>query len=531
MWSIKDIKKKGKTLLRNNIWTLIFLTIFTSIIVGEYMINNDGFSNLKTVYYYLNEQDITKEEKNSIYIINEYADKIITQTLTGNKNDNVFGIVTKSINEYNEQNNIYKGVFYGAFNILTKGHTQIQNAMNSVFNYSNNDINKNVALIIVAIIGLLIRIFVQYPIKVGEARIYLESKNYKKTKIRRIIYSFKKHRYINTVKAMFLMNLRQFLWNFTIIGGIVKNYSYKMVIYIIAENPSIKPKDAIKISEEMMRGSKFQAFKLDLSFIGWYILQYASFGFLGIFVSPYYTSTYTELYSQLREKYKEQQKYQYELLNDDVLFEDNELEIYPDVHDIENEKKKIKIDYDKKYEPTSIILFFFIFAFIGWLWEVTLFLVEDGILVNRGALYGPWLPIYGFGCSIIVLLTIFEKFRKMLKNPLLTFVVITIICTILEYFTSFALEKILGVLYWDYTGVFLNINGRVCFENSLFFGLGGCLCIYIVAPFIERNLQKIKNSIKIPLCVALIALILIDCTYSAKYPHKGEGITQEANTN
>lgn len=528
MWNIKDVKKNGKKLLKNNIWTLIFLTLFTSIFIGEYMINNDGFSNLKTVYYYVIERDKTSQDKGIFYFINEYTDKIITQTLTGNKNDNVFGRVTQSVNEYNEKNNIYKGVFYGAFNVITKGHSQVQNAMNSVFNYPNNNANKNIVLIITALIGLLIRIFLHYPIMVGETRIYLESKNYPKTKIKRITFAFKKKRYLNCVKTILLMNIRQFLWNFTIIGGIIKKYSYKMVTYIIAENPNIKAKDAIKISEEMMRGNKFKAFKLDLSFIGWYILQYATFGLLGIVISPYYTATYTELYSCLRKEYKDTQKYQFELLNDESLFEENELEVYPDILELENEKKKKKIDYDKKYELTSIILFFFIFAFIGWAWEVLLYLVDDGILVNRGALYGPWLPIYGFGCSIIVLLTVFEKFRKMLKNPTLTFVVITILCTILEYATSFVLEKTMGILYWDYTGIFLNINGRVCFENSLFFGLGGCVCIYIVAPFIEKYLQKIKKGIKIPLCVVLISLILIDFTYSLKHPHIGEGISQEA---
>ena len=73
------------------------------------------------------------------------------------------------------------------------------------------------------------------------------------------------------------MEFKQFLWNFTIIGGIIKRYSYKMVTYIIAENPHINPNDAIKISEEMMKGNKLQAFKLDLSFIGWNILQIISF--------------------------------------------------------------------------------------------------------------------------------------------------------------------------------------------------------------------------------------------------------------
>lgn len=93
----------------------------------------------------------------------------------------------------------------------------------------------------------------------------------------------------------------------------------------------------------------------------------------------------------LRKEYIENKKYGYELLNDTKLYEENSgTASYPDA--FEFERKKIKIDYNKNYELTSIILFFFIFSFVGWVWEVALYLFRDGILVNRGTLYGPWLP-------------------------------------------------------------------------------------------------------------------------------------------
>ena len=516
MWDIKEVKKKGKKLLKNNIWTLLFLGIFISVILGRYIINNDAFSNLKTFYQYITNNGISKDDGTN-YIFNEYFDRVISQFLTGN--------VTNFIKDYNEKNNISKGFVYTAFNIITKGQQQVQNIINSVKNYQNEEVGKSILLIFTSIVGILIRIFITYPIRVGEARIYLESINYKKTKIRRITYAFKKDRYSNSVKTLLLMEVKKFLWNLTIIGGIVKNYSYKMVAYIIAENPNIKPKDAIKISEEMMKGNKFQTFKLDVSFLGWSILQFVTFGLAGIYVSPYYTAIYTELYSILRKDYIINKKYRFGLLNDDKLFEENDLEKYPDKYEID--RKKIQIDYSKKYELSSIVLFFFIFSFIGWIWEVSLYLFRDGILVNRGALYGPWLPIYGFGCTIIILLTRFKSFRKILKNPVVTFIIITLLCTIMEYVTSYCLELLMGLKYWDYTGVFLNINGRVCFECSMFFGLGGTLCIYIVVPFLERYIQRINPKTKISLCFILIIFIVIDNVYSINNPHKGEGINVE----
>lgn len=263
---------------------------------------------------------------------------------------------------------------------------------------------------------------------------------------------------------------------------------------------------------------------MDLSFTGWNILQYVTFGLAGIYVSPYYTATCTELYVTLRKEYIENKKYGYELLNDEALYMENpETASYQDP--LASEKRGIKIDYNKNYELTSIILFFFIFSFVGWLWEVALYLFRDGILVNRGTLYGPWLPIYGVGCTLIVLLTKFKTFRKMLKNPMLTFAVVMALCSIIEYATSWYIELTTGVRYWDYTGVFLNVNGRICLECSIFFGLGGALCVYIVAPFLERNLQMITNKVKISMCIALILLFGADSVYSHFHPHVGEGIS------
>ena len=68
-----------------------------------------------------------------------------------------------------------------------------------------------------------------------------------------------------------------------------------------------------------------------------------------------------------------------------------------------------------------------------------------------------------------------------------------------------------------------NINGRICFECSAFFGLGGSLCVYIVAPFLEREIQKIMKRTKIIICIILLSLITIDNCYSIKYPNMGEG--------
>ena len=519
MWNRKEIKKQGKKIVKNNIWTLIALGLFMTIVFGKNFINTDGFANLKIIYNYTIEKNSNEilTDFQSKKLADEYAQRAISQIFTGN--------MTNLINDYNDKHNITKGIVFGVFQTFTKGKAQLQNLGNSIANYKNKELFASTFLIVASLFSVLIELFISYPIQIGEARIYLESKNYKETKIKRITYVFKKGRYISSVKTILLMEIYKLLWGFTIIGGIIKGYSYRMVKYIVAENPQIDCKDAIKISREMMNGNKWNTFKLDLSFIGWILLQYITFGLAGVYVTPYYSATFAELYIYLRKQYIENKKYKFELLNDEKLFEENGLLQYPDEENIR--EKRIKIDYEKKYEVTSIILFFFIFSFLGWIWEVGLFIFTEGKLVNRGALYGPWLPIYGTGCTLIVLMTKFKTFRKAIKNPILTFFIVMILCTAVEYFTSWFIELKTGVRYWDYTGIFLNINGRVCFESSTFFGLGGCLCLYIAAPYLERNLQKISLHTKTILCIILVSIISIDTIYAQIYPHTGEGITDE----
>lgn len=102
---------------------------------------------------------------------------------------------------------------------------------------------------------------------------------------------------------MFLRNLFIFLWTLLlVVPGIIKHYEYLMVPYILAENPGMRREEAFLISKKMMMGQKWDTFVLDLSFIGWRILEGLTFGILGIFyVEPYIQSTFAELYTVNKE--------------------------------------------------------------------------------------------------------------------------------------------------------------------------------------------------------------------------------------
>ena len=195
-----------------------------------------------------------------------------------------------------------------------------------------------------------------------------------------------------------------------------------------------------------------------------------------------------------------------------------------DVQEFEQTLHIVKIKerqyFEKWYGFTTYILFFFTFSIMGWIWEVGLHVVQTGDFVKRGVLYGPWLPIYGTGGVLVLLLL-----RKTFRSPIITFFFTMVISSVMEYFTSWVLETNTGVRWWDYSGYFMNINGRICLQGAVVFGIGGCLIVYIFAPGLEMLYKKIKSNIKFAICVVLISLIVADQMYSINYPNMGEGVT------
>ena len=173
---------------------------------------------------------------------------------------------------------------------------------NSISNSARDVITENDGDII-ALIGILVKIFIGNLIEIGSMRFYEENSS-RKTSLGVILSGFRQGSYGKNVLTLFLRDLYRVLWTFLlIIPGIVKSYEYSMISYILAENPEISRRRAFEISREMMRGEKWSAFVLDLSFIGWNFLSVITFGIVGLLYSrPYLKSTRVELYKVNREK-------------------------------------------------------------------------------------------------------------------------------------------------------------------------------------------------------------------------------------
>ncbi|WP_106642249.1 DUF975 family protein [Bifidobacterium breve] len=183
--------------------------------------------------------------------------------------------------------------------------------------------------------------------------------------------------------------------------------------------------------------------------------------------------------------------------------------------------KRMNLNPQRSYTVLNLVMMFFIFCFVGWVWEVTLALITEGMFVNRGTLHGPWLPIYGTGGIIILILL-----KKLRPHPALLFVGTVVLCGCLEYFSSWYLELTHdGQRWWDYTGYFLNLNGRICAEGLLAFGLGGLATVYLLAPALDNLLARAHRRIMAVVAIVLLVAYVGDNIYSSIVPNTGAGIT------
>ena len=157
----------------------------------------------------------------------------------------------------------------------------------------------------------------------------------------------------------------------------------------------------------------------------------------------------------------------------------------------------------------NLILLFFAYAFLGWCIEVTLKYFQFHRFINRGFLTGPWLPIYGSGA---VLITVVVKGLAPLESSVgTTFVISFILCGIVEYMTSFFLEKRFHARWWDYSQKPMNLHGRVWIGNLILFGLGGVLIVKLFNPLLFRLSGHMSFGLR------EILAIVLSCIFAADY--------------
>lgn len=151
------------------------------------------------------------------------------------------------------------------------------------------------------------------------------------------------------------------------------------------------------------------------------------------------------------------------------------------------------------YDLSQWLLFFFIYSFIGWVWESCYVSVRKRHWVNRGFLHGPLLPIYGSGALVILVSTIGVR-----EYPWLIFISGLIAATALEYVTGAGMERIFHVRYWDYSNQKLNLKGYICVSSSLCWGVFSVLLVRVVHVPIESVVLSIP-----PLGTDIVSMIFV----------------------
>ena len=185
-------------------------------------------------------------------------------------------------------------------------------------------------------------------------------------------------------------------------------------------------------------------------------------------------------------------------------------------------EKHGRVTYLHSYTLWTLFILFISLSFLGWIWEVALHYMQAGELVNRGTLHGPWLPIYGSGGVIVLMLC--NRFRR---NPVAEFFSSVLLCGTLEYFSGWYLEMRYHRRWWSYDGYFLNLHGRICAEGLLIFGVGCCIVVYLVAPLFDYVLSRCQRAVLIGLSLVLGILYFGDVAYSDRHPNMAKGAIEE----
>lgn len=170
------------------------------------------------------------------------------------------------------------------------------------------------------------------------------------------------------------------------------------------------------------------------------------------------------------------------------------------------------------------VIYFFIYAVFGWCCEVVYCSIPKKKFVNRGFCYGPLCPIYGFGgIGVVLLLYPIREYW---------YIVVILGCLItsgIEYLTSYIMEKMFHLRWWDYSHYKFNINGRVCLLNSTLFTLLVCLIVYIVHPLVYNMVELIPLLLLYILAIVLTIVFLTDTTISCIHVGKFNKLLEKCN--
>ncbi len=288
MWSRKVIKNMAKDAVKRNYWKMVLIGLLLAFLTGELVSitdeidSNDLRNFTHDKYSYSYEYDFD-DEYGDDFFDDDYDDDFF--------DDEDFD------DDYSYEYNMPfdRGFKNYIENHVPFGHSRQMRALLAA------SVGFIITIfIIAAAIGILLTAFIFNPLVVGGNKFFYN--NIKKNEDLGVVSFAFDHGYKNVTYTMFMRDLYTFLWTLLfIIPGLIKAYEYRMIPYLLAENPDMSCEDAFKISRRMMDGNKWDAFVFDLSFIGWAILSAITFNIVGIFYYfPYYFQASAMLYDAIK---------------------------------------------------------------------------------------------------------------------------------------------------------------------------------------------------------------------------------------
>lgn len=156
-----------------------------------------------------------------------------------------------------------------------------------------------------------------------------------------------------------------------------------------------------------------------------------------------------------------------------------------------------------------LVFIFFVSALMGGVLEILYQIINNGSFKIGGFMYGPFRPIYGWGCILLHLIG-----KNFNKNIFITFISSFIICSVFEYLSSYVLELIFGHVWWNYSDFLININGRVCLFTSICWGLLGIIFMSFLEPLLLKIYNKVNKENLLIILITIFIVYMIDSTLS-----------------
>lgn len=289
MWTRRDLKSKAKISFKANYWRAVLVSLILFFIAGgtgsrfNFNLEDNDFTN----YFHHN-------DSGSEYIEQISTDNYFTTDDDELINDIFFGDedINNLIDPYGDSHN--NSILNGAKEWALENFVNYKPWMGSLAALIG------IGVVFIFSLGIVLKVFLFNPLEIGCKKFFVMNLG-EEAGLGYIGDGFKED-YINGVKTMFFRDLYNLLWFFLlIIPGIIKAYEYRMIPYILAENPEISTSEAFAQSKAMMKGNKWDTFVLDLSFILWHLLSGITFNIAGIlYVNPYVDETNAALYDALR---------------------------------------------------------------------------------------------------------------------------------------------------------------------------------------------------------------------------------------